>query len=217
MHDLNDHRICFIGDSFVQGTSDPECRGWVGRISAAARLTGVDVTAYNLGIRRDTSSDIAARWENECRIRFRADSKRYLLFSFGANDMTMENGKLRVAQPESIANFTRIVSKASGLYQTLVVGPAPVGTAEEDARILELCAHYAQRAKELGVPYLPVAAILAANSIWTSEARVNDGAHPASGGYQLLADLVAAWPAWWFSADTATRSASPATGEPAET
>lgn len=26
-------RICFIGDSFVNGTGDDTCLGWVGRIS----------------------------------------------------------------------------------------------------------------------------------------------------------------------------------------
>lgn len=30
-------RICFIGDSFVNGTGDPECLGWAGRICVTAR------------------------------------------------------------------------------------------------------------------------------------------------------------------------------------
>ena len=58
-------RICFVGDSFVNGTGDPECLGWPGRICAAARRAGHDVTYYNLGVRRDTSGDVQARWELE--------------------------------------------------------------------------------------------------------------------------------------------------------
>ena len=103
-----DHRICFVGDSFVQGTCDPEARGWVGRVSAAARQAGFDVTAYHLGVRRDTSREVLARWEAECAARFRADCTKYVVFSFGANDMTHEYGALRVSEAESVANFSAV-------------------------------------------------------------------------------------------------------------
>lgn len=192
-----DHRICFVGDSFVQGACDPECRGWAGRVSAAARASGFDVTAYNLGIRRDTSRDIAARWESECEARFRVESARYVLFSFGANDMTFENGDLRVSETESVANFSRLISTSKARYHTLVVGPVPVGIPEQDARIKKLCAAYSQCAQEIGVPYLAVAETLAANPVWLAEVRANDGSHPGADGYSLLAELVSAWPAWF--------------------
>ncbi|HZC55143.1 MAG TPA: hypothetical protein VE396_03730 [Xanthobacteraceae bacterium] len=32
-------RICFFGDSMVNGTGDDACLGWVGRICAAAGAT----------------------------------------------------------------------------------------------------------------------------------------------------------------------------------
>ena len=41
-------RICFFGDSFVNGTGDDDCRGWPGRLCAEARQRGCDVTLYNL-------------------------------------------------------------------------------------------------------------------------------------------------------------------------
>jgi lysophospholipase L1-like esterase len=62
-------RICFIGDSFVNGTGDPTCLGWTGRICAAASDRGHDLTYYNLGIRRQTSADIQARWQQEVSLR----------------------------------------------------------------------------------------------------------------------------------------------------
>jgi len=55
-------RICFVGDSFVNGTGDPEYLGWTGIICAVTRSWGYDITYYNLGIRRETSADILARW-----------------------------------------------------------------------------------------------------------------------------------------------------------
>jgi acyl-CoA thioesterase-1 len=56
-----DIRICFIGDSYVHGTGDDDCLGWAGRLCAAARRAGHNVTYYNLGVRRETSADIACR------------------------------------------------------------------------------------------------------------------------------------------------------------
>jgi lysophospholipase L1-like esterase len=61
-------RICFFGDSIVNGTGDPDCLGWVGRVCGAARKSGVDLTSYNLGIRRDTSADILRRWRREAEL-----------------------------------------------------------------------------------------------------------------------------------------------------
>ena len=37
---------------------------------------------------------------------------------------------------------------------------------------------------------------LAADGLWTSEAAAWDGAHPGAAGYQRMAELVAAHPAW---------------------
>jgi hypothetical protein len=48
-------RICFVGESFVNGTGDPECLGWTGRICVGANKKGYDITYYNLGVRRETS------------------------------------------------------------------------------------------------------------------------------------------------------------------
>lgn len=56
-----DLRVCALGDSFVAGFGDPECRGWLGRVAAR----GAPMTLYNLGIRRQTSPEIRARWKSE--------------------------------------------------------------------------------------------------------------------------------------------------------
>lgn len=198
MKDRGDHRICFVGDSFVQGTLDPECRGWVGRVAAAARANGFDVTAYNLGVRRDTSRDVRARWEAECRARLPADCAGHVVFSFGANDATLEQGRPRVGEKESTANLAAVLAAARTHYAVRVVGPPPVGDAEQDERILRLCARYAETAAELDIPYLPLAAKLAEDPVWRNEVAANDGSHPGAAGYRLIASLVLAWPSWWF-------------------
>ncbi len=98
-------RICFFGDSLVNGTGDDDGLGWVGRVVAQARHGGCDVTAYNLGVRRDTSADVAARWMGEARLRLPAEHDGRLVFSFGANDCIAsdEDGSPRVKPADSIA------------------------------------------------------------------------------------------------------------------
>lgn len=193
-----DHRICFVGDSFVQGTGDTAGGGWVRRVAAAAVAAGYDITAYKLGVRRDTSADIAARWQAECDARLRAECSPYLVFSFGANDMTADGEVLRVPMPASVENFRSIVGEARSRCPTLVIGPLPVGDAAQDTRIIALCATYALLAAEIGVPYLPLAESLAKDPAWTRAVAAGDGTHPDGSGYGLIAEHVLQWAAWWF-------------------
>lgn len=194
-----DHRICFVGDSFVQGTGDAAGGGWVGRVAAAAVTAGYDITAYNLGVRRDTSADVAARWQAECDARFRVECSPYLVFSFGANDMTAEAESLRVPMPQSIDNFRAVVADAAQRCPTLFVGPPPVGDPAQDTRIVALCTTYALLATELGVPYLPLAQALLDDPAWREAVAAGDGTHPDGRGYARIAARVLQWPQWWFS------------------
>src|ERR687886_1997531 len=131
-------RICFVGDSFVNGTGDPECLGWAGRVCAAARRAGRDVTYYNLGVRRDTSDDIRARWEPEIGRRLPSEHPDYdprVVFSFGVNDTTAEGHGTRVPLDRSLANLRAIVAAARRSYPVLVVGPPPVSGDQQNGCI----------------------------------------------------------------------------------
>ena len=194
----DDHRICFVGDSFVHGTNDPQYRGWPGRITADARKCGFNVTHYNLGVRGDTSHEIAVRWHLECAIRLPEHAKRYVIFSFGVNDITQEKGVSRVSEEDSVKNFEAIISQASSLYQTAVVGPPPVADDASNRRINHLSRLFEAAAQRAYVPYLPVFDTLLADSVWMSQVQANDGSHPGTEGYDTLAKLVIAWPSWWF-------------------
>jgi lysophospholipase L1-like esterase len=37
---MSDLRICFVGDSLTNGTGDPDCLGWTGRVCASAYERG---------------------------------------------------------------------------------------------------------------------------------------------------------------------------------
>lgn len=190
---MGDLRICFFGDSFVNGTGDPAMLGWTGRVCASQDWP---LTHYNLGIRRDTSADVKARWQDEARRRLPPGVDGRLVFSFGANDSVIENGHPRVDPAASAANLRDILSIAKGLGPVLVVGPPPLGDAIPHASLATLCTAFNAICRDLSVPYLPVLQPLTASRVWLQEAAAGDGAHPAAGGYQALADLVAGWTAW---------------------
>lgn len=188
-----------MGDSFVNGTGDPECLGWAGRLCAAVRRAGRDLTYYNLGVRRETSADIRERWEQEVTRRLpegQADYDPRVVFSFGVNDTTSEGSGTRVPSERSLENLRAILSTAKRRFPVLFVGPPPVASRARNERVASLSDAYASVCREMGVPFLAVLPALSASPVWTREVAEGDGSHPGAGGYAELAELVGAWGSW---------------------
>jgi acyl-CoA thioesterase I len=190
--------VCFVGDSYVVGVGDPEHRGWVGRLAEWSDHDGVPITVYNLGVRRDTSDDIARRWADEVAARRAAGSEDRLVLSFGVNDTTVVGAGPRVAPERSLANLSAVIERARAMrLPVLVVGPPPVADPEQNRRIRALEAGFGTCAAQLRIPYVSVFAALAADPRWTDAVADGDGAHPRAAGYALLAELVRpAWQPW---------------------
>jgi len=198
-------RICFFGDSFVNGTGDDGCLGWVGRLCSAERLGGADLTLYNLGIRRDTSEDVRRRWRAEADARLPDDCDGRLVFSFGLNDLAPadEHGTPRIAPEATLDNAHAILTEASAWLPTLVVGPLPVTSSAERN---DLVVRYSDRLKNLcaerAVPFFDAVPFAAEfHGTWRSEADAGDGIHPNAGSYDALANAVRRWGPWrsWFA------------------
>jgi lysophospholipase L1-like esterase len=189
-------RICFIGDSFVNGTGDPECLGWSGRICVAANQHGCDLTYYNLGVRRDTTQDILKRWSAESRCRLPTEDDGRIVFSFGTNDTTIETQKRRVELNNSLDNTYQILSLAARIYPVLMISSPPISDIDQNLRTQELSTQIALVCSHLNVPYLDVFTPLQASSIWMHEVATGDGAHPGAAGYSELAKLIQDWSAW---------------------
>ncbi|MCC6175770.1 MAG: lipase [Chloroflexi bacterium] len=193
---MADVRICFIGDSFTNGTGDDTCLGWTGRVCASARAAGHGVTYYNLGIRRETTVDIRARWRREIAPRLGPGVDGRLVFSFGGNDATLEDGRPRVSPEASAENAHAMVREARALFPTLVVGLPPAPEDDRTARHADLTARYASVCRDLDVPFLDVLEPLRHVRAWWDEVAAGDGIHPGAGGYAALAQLVEEWDAW---------------------
>lgn len=184
---VRDVRTCALGDSFVAGVGDPEHRGWVGRV-----VTG---TLYNLGVRRETSGDVLARWAGECAPRLPSGVDGRVLVSFGVNDTTAEGDGVRVDPEASAANLAVLLGAVG--HPVLVVGPPPVADPVQNRRITVLSRRFGDVCMDAGVPFVPVADALLADEVWTAEVAAGDGAHPGTAGYVRLADLVRpTWESW---------------------
>ena len=185
-------RLLAFGDSMVAGAGDPDHLGWVGRALVGRRA----ISLYNLGVRRETSADIARRWRAEAQARFVDDEPMRLVFSFGLNDCNLENGRPRVPAVESLKTTRDILTAAQALCPVLMVGPPPETDPGVNARTEALSDSLTALCARLRVPFIDVFRPLAASGLWQAEAAAWDGAHPGAGGYQQMADLICAHPAW---------------------
>jgi len=146
------------------------------------------MTAYNLGVRRETSVEVVARWRAEARPRIVAGADMRVVFSFGANDATVEEGRVRVAPGDTVRALREALEGAAELgLPAFVVGPPPTGDEAHAERIEALSACLAGACT---APFVEVAGPLRRRGPWLDEARAGDGAHPGAGGYAQLAALV---------------------------
>jgi len=187
-------RLCFVGDSMVNGTGDPEYLGWTGRVLRHERSQRPELTGYNLGIRRDTSQQIRARWREEVMRRLPPEFEGRVVFSFGVNDAVQE-----VPAADTLANAQAILGEAKARWPVFMMGPVPIVPEDARSRSRGLDGALGPLCSRLGIPYLSVFDALLATPVWLGEARAGDGAHPGAGGYGRLAEIVLAsslWQAW---------------------
>ncbi|RIQ13610.1 GDSL-type esterase/lipase family protein [Jiangella rhizosphaerae] len=191
MADPRDVRVCVFGDSFVAGVGDPKSLGWVGRVAARTPpSTGVDLTAYPLGVRGEATEEVVVRMPMESAPRFARGDEHRVVLAPGVAD-----AHRGVPVARSVAALEFGLSSVS--VPALVVGPPPVGDDAMVARIGELDAAWADLCARREVPYIATFGPLSANSAW-QRARADDGIHPDQTGYGLLAYLVlnGGWYPW---------------------
>lgn len=200
---LADLRVCVVGDSFVAGVGDPEHLGWVGRVAARTHRAGRPLTSYALGVRGETSRDVADRWRAECTPRLPPGCDGRVVIAFGVNDTTIEEGagQPRVSAPDSAGHLARMLHDVRDAgWPALVVGPPPITDPAQNQRIAGLDATFSGVCADAGVGYVGVFTELSADPTWMRQVAEDDGAHPGADGYRRLAELV--WTRWlpWLRA-----------------
>ena len=181
--------ICFFGDSLTLGYGDSTGLGWPGRIAARLAASGTNATAYNLGVRKDSSVQMQHRWRKEAAVRRLEGEPMKLVFNFGVADVFNN-----VPAEMTMAAGVSMLTQARELGDTLLVGPLPVNDPDKLDRITSLSNVLEALAGRIGVPFLPVAKPMHFSFVYGQALNDGDGIHPVASGYAELADHLLAAP-----------------------
>jgi len=179
--------LCFIGSSMTAGYGDPRGLGWVGRVVSRTQHPDLDLTAYNLGIRGDTSSGVMSRWRTETTPRWANRTEKRLVISVGANDAATG-----VSLARSRLNLANILDEATSIgVGVFCVGLVPSLDSDLNARIEALAEAQADVCARRGVAYVDCFRPLVGHEQWLSDVNASpDRVHPGQAGYGLIAWLV---------------------------
>lgn len=211
---MRDLRVCFVGDSYINGSGDEACLGWIGRLCERRFSRRFRLTFYDLGIRGQTTDEIRDRWKGECLSRLPNGADNRVVLQFGINDVAVVTGSgRRVEEEASVENAEAIVADVAGMFPALWVGLPPANVAcspmrptadmEIDfsqATAAALNRRYQVLAAKLGVPYLDIHTPLMANHDYMDSLTRGDRMHCDGSGYAIMAETIDAWDAWsaWF-------------------
>jgi lysophospholipase L1-like esterase len=182
-----DVAIVFIGASLVAGVGDPKSQGWVSRVVGRTQHPDLELTAYNLGVRGNTSADVLERWRVECPPRWAGRAERRLVISVGTADAA---GGITLARHRlNLANI--LDDAASAGIGTFVVSPPPSDDDELNDKLDVLVEAQADVCSRRGVPFVDCFRPLQAHEQWRSDVAASQVPHhPGQAGYGLIAWLV---------------------------
>jgi acyl-CoA thioesterase-1 len=190
-----DVAIVFLGASMVAGVGDPKGQGWVTRVVGRTQHPDLQLTAYNLGVRGDTSADVLSRWSTEVPLRWAGRNERRLVVSVGTNDIV---GGISLARHRlNLANL--LDDAATQGVGTFVVSPPPTDDDEVNARLEVLVEAQADVCARRGVPFVDCYAPLRGHDQWRTDLAASSiEHHPGQAGYGLIAWLVLhnGWTDW---------------------
>jgi acyl-CoA thioesterase I len=171
----------------VAGVGDPKGQGWVSRVVGRTQHPDLELTAYNLGVRGDTSADLLARWKNECAPRWSGRVEKRLVVSVGTADAI--SGATLARHRLNLANI--LDDAASAGIGTFVVSPPPSDDEELNTKLDVLVEAQADVCSRRAVPFVDCYRPLLGHEQWRTDlaaSRVQH--HPGQAGYGLIAWLV---------------------------
>jgi lysophospholipase L1-like esterase len=147
----------------------------------------LELTAYNLGVRGDTSADVLSRWRTECPPRWAGRSEKRLVISVGGNDAA--TGVTLARHRLNLANI--LDDAASTGIGTFVVSPPPSDDHDLNAKLEVLVEAQSDVCSRRGVPFVDCYRPLLGHEQWRSDLAASGVPHhPGQAGYGLIAWLV---------------------------
>jgi acyl-CoA thioesterase I len=197
---VDDRCVLFFGDSFVTGAGDQTGLGWPGRLVAAAWEAGLPLTAYNLGVRGESTADVAVRFRAEALPRLIPGADNRVVFAMGANDPALDElGDRRISEEESVRLMSGHLDACEEIgAPAMVLSPGPTGIPDHDERSRMLGRRFEVLCNQRRIPYVDVLDDLLASEAWSRTTQLRDGLHPAAEGYAALAQVLldAGWLKW---------------------
>jgi lysophospholipase L1-like esterase len=182
-----DLAIVFLGGSLVAGVGDPKGQGWVTRVVGRTQHPDLELTAYNLGVRGNTSADLLHRWATEVPLRWADRTERRVVLSVGTDDVLQ--GITLARHRLNLANL--LDDAASSGVGAFVVSPPPTADAELNERLEVLVDAQADVCARRGVPFVDCYAPLMGHDQWRTDLAASSVEnHPGQAGYGLIAWLV---------------------------
>lgn len=117
--------LLIFGDSITWGACDDEQGGWANRLRNYLAKQNGEIEVYNLGICGETSADVIARMETECKAR----EAEMIIFAVGINDTQFihSKNKNRVSLEEFQNNTSKLLSTAKQFSEKIIfIGLTPV-------------------------------------------------------------------------------------------
>ena len=161
------------------------------RDAARQRTRRAELTGYNLGIRRDRSDQIHARWRAEVEARLPAEHEGRVVFAFGANDAVQE-----IAPAVTLGHGEAMLTEARARWPVFLARAGTLGRGQGSGAGGGPGQGAGGALWAARRPYASVFDGLMATSLWLDEARAGDGAHPGAGGYRRFAEIILASEAW---------------------
>lgn len=196
-------RVLVFGDSITQGFWDID-GGWVSRIRKHFDQQMIDdvdndpPTIFNLGVSGDSSDDVLARFDNETKVRAKAEIA--IVIAIGVNDARTKAGVNYSDTNRYKQNLGEILRLAKQYTsKVLFVGLTPCveersnpvsrgDTGYTNNRIKEFDSTLQQFCEENQVPFVEVLEPFAKAEAETE--LLPDSLHPNNKGHQIIADLV---------------------------
>jgi acyl-CoA thioesterase-1 len=190
-----DVAVVFLGASLVAGVGDPKGQGWVTRVVGRTAHPDLELTAYNLGVRGNTSADVLRQWASEVPSRWVGRNERRVVVSMGTDDVA---GGISLARHR--LNLANLLDEAAGTgVHTFVVSPPPTDDPDLNGRLEVLVEAQSDVCARRGVPFVDCYTPLSGHDQWRTDlaaSRVRH--HPGQAGYGLIAWLVLhhGWTDW---------------------
>lgn len=184
------HIFYFFGDSITLGVNvQPKDSFYQLIVGSLQKNFSLPPTKfYNLGVCKNSSKEILARFDTEFSARSLAGSTPVFFLMCGVVDTMKFTENPYLSLEESEENYAKLIKSAKSKGKVIALSPSPVANAEQNERLNGLISIQEKICSENSVHYVNMFQELLDNDFVSD---LKDGVHPSERGNKLIADIIA--------------------------